>query len=205
MQQLLRITSTPAKIAIESSPARLQIHTPRPQVFIERVRKGLRINTEPVQIQISSQAMRQSILTLKSPIQLMDEYAEQGLEAAKQATINFVERGNQMADIAHGVTIAQIFKSTFIPNIETGLSFIPEHRPVISFTKSHVNIEYEPDELHIEWDIQGPQIDYIPYSVSTTMISRPSVEIEYLGGPNYFPDSPHLLEEQRKAFISNSK
>lgn len=206
VSQLIKISSTKAQISIKTTPAQVKLRTTPPQLKITRQRNGLSIKTQRSQIQISSRAMRQSIMTMKGTLQLMNEYAQKGLEAAQEATRRYVEIGNQMADIAHNVTVPQIYKSSFIPNIETAMTFIPQTGPDITFTPASVEINYTPDDLNFDWLITPVEGEYIPYNVDTSLAVKPDVEIEYIGSPVYFPpNNANVLQEQKAQFEKDSK
>ncbi|MDF2567469.1 MAG: hypothetical protein K0R90_925 [Oscillospiraceae bacterium] len=136
---------------------------------------------------------------MKSTMSLMKEHAAEGIRAAQEATAKNVEKGNAMGDVLH-TSIADIAASNFISTIETGLVFIPQEGPEVSFSDPSVEIEYTPDNLEFNWEISSPEFNYVPYDINVSVEQYPRVDIEYVGEPNYFPQNPNLLEAQLEEF-----
>lgn len=179
MSQLLRIESVQARIKIESSRAALQIKSKRAQINIERTVNGFDIKTEAAKVLISNRGLRESIDALKPPMTFMKEIADNGIQAALDATADIVEKGNAM--IKANTSIADIAASRQIHSIETAIDFIPHSGPEISVTQPVLEINYTPDKINIDAEISKPEVSYTPYELEISVLSYPEVNIEYLG------------------------
>jgi hypothetical protein len=50
-------------------------------------------------------------------------------------------------------------------------------------------MNFEMDKLNFDWNIERPQINFIPGSIEFIVKEYPSVEINYIGTPIFVPPS----------------
>jgi hypothetical protein len=190
MEQLLNIKTVPISIEIIVHKAELRYDAEFPKVEVTRDRGGLKMQAEPIQIQLDNKRMRESI-GMKGIDRLTRDYADDGIRICYQATARFVQEGNQLLDFKH-YSPADIAAQRIQRNIETVLSFLPEHGPDISWSGGTLSINYQADELNFNWDaspVGNPSFEFVPPRIEFKVKSYPKVEIEYVGKPIYCPPS----------------
>lgn len=188
MSQLLNITTIPVKIELVVDHAQLKYKSDPPTVQVSREKGGAQINSEPIKVQIDSFEMRQSI-GLKSISRVIREASSKGIAAAKQATADYCRMGNNYAN-AHSVPIGKFIaaRNNSIP--QTGLGFLPEARPEISWSGGTVEMKFQSDKLNMDWNVSNNlNFEYTPGKVKLEILQNPAVEIQYVGGPIYVPPS----------------
>lgn len=189
--QLINITTVPISIELKSSGAQLQrvSGSSIPELNISREKGGLKISSDPIRLKLDTYESKKSMGQLP-PKDIVPQAAEKGLKIAYQATVRYVNEGNQLSDTtADQNPIPNIAKQYFNRDIETMLSFIPSVGPDISWDGGTINIQYTTDELNIDWQSQRPQFEFVPPTIELSLKERPQVIIEYLGGPIYVPAS----------------
>lgn len=199
--QHLKIESVQAKIQIQTTKASLQIRSSRPKLNVHRTFNGYEINSQPARIQISNRGIRESIYAMKPALSYMRECAENGAQAALEATAEIVEEGNALA--SPHATIAGVVGSSYIPQVSTTIAFIPTEGPEITVTPPKLDIKYTPDKIDSEWELERPDVNYTPYAVNISMVSYPSVKIDCVeDGKTAL--NPDLLKKQIEIFKEDS-
>ena len=197
--QLLQITVKPAKYELEIENARLeQKRDYIPTAKVEREPLKLRIDTEQTSVRVDTYEARKSIGIMKVGDQLR-MHAERGKDAVMQQMRANVEEGAQMAQIEDGVTIGQIVSRKMLEQPSSVTVFLPSTGAEISWDPGQIQMSFNPGKLDYQWNEMENSVEYIPGSVRVKIIERPSVEIEYLGGPMYIPPSSDPEYEEKEA------
>jgi len=189
VEQLLRINSTPIDVEITINNARLSNQKQTlPKVDISRQSGGLKIEAEPIKINIDTFEMRKSI-GLKSNATLIEDFANEGMKISYQAIARIADEGDSLAD-PQGMTPAQIAASKMSRSIETVMAFLPKDGPDISWDGGKLNIHYQMDKINMDWDTNSHvSFEFIPGKVEFNIKQKPMIDIEYIGGPIYVPQS----------------
>ncbi len=186
---VLQISTTPIKLSMTSQRARLESEIPDPEVGIINHPGKLQMKSENIKVNIDTFQSRQSMgySTAKG---LMQAAAQKGMEAAQNATAQYVQIGNQMAQIQKGADIADIMKQYVVPApVMTGIKFIPSQGADISWEPAQLSREYTPAEVEFQPQADFKNSTYIPGELQINVEQFPKVEIEYIGGPLYVPPS----------------
>ncbi|NLC78847.1 MAG: hypothetical protein GX683_03880 [Ruminococcaceae bacterium] len=148
----------------------------------------MKIDTKNTEVHINSYEVRKSIglTNAKDSLEIRTQKAQQSVD---DATRNYVEMGKQMSNTADGVTIGKIVKQKMLEQPEMYTAFLPNASAEISWEPSSVSYDFTPSESNYNWQMAQNQFNYIPGSVKMTILQKASVEIEYLGGPQYVPKS----------------
>ena len=195
MDQLLQINTIPIKIDVTVNRAKLQYSSDAPKVQVSRNKGGLKLQAQPIKINIDSQRMRDSI-NMKSPNKVSQDYADDGIRISYQATAKIVQDGNQLLD-AQNISPAQLAAQQNSRSIETILSFLPSDGPEISWSDGTLNVNYTADQLNFDWEANPMTgFEFIPGSIEFVIKEMPRVDIEYVGEPLYVPASanPNYVE-----------
>lgn len=185
---LLRITSVPIKLEYNITKARLEGTNGRPRKTMKTQRAKLDIKSRNIKVQLNTDEMRKS-LGLLSNEDMIKDAAERGMKAADEATIRYVEEGNQLAKAYKGITPAQALARDNYHIPETALRFLPSVGPEISWIPNSLEMNYTPSRVDINWDNIKRSMEYIPWNIKFNVLQYPKVNIEYLGGPTYVPPS----------------
>ncbi len=188
--QLLKITTTPLQYELEVEHARLEHNTAQdvPRADVQTQPMELSIDTKNTEVHIDTYEARKSIglSNTKDSLTIRAQKAQQSVD---EATRNYVELGKQLSNTADGVTIGKIVKQKMIEQPEMYTAFLPNASAEISWEPSSVSYDFKPQESNYNWQLSENQFNYIPGSVKMTILQKASVEIEYLGGPQYVPKS----------------
>ncbi|MFA5658454.1 MAG: DUF6470 family protein [Oscillospiraceae bacterium] len=188
MDQLLSIKTIPISVEIVMQNAQLKYNNELPKVKVSRQQGGYVMQADPIKINIDMYKTRQS-LGMKSNDILIDDFATEGIKIAYQATAKYVDKGNNYAD-PQGMSVGKFEARSIQKSINTVLEFIPKERPEISWNGGTLNIQYQMDEMNMDWDVHSlANFEFIPGKVEFEIKQRPMVDIEYIGGPIYIPPS----------------
>lgn len=187
--QLLKITTTPIEYQIHTQDARLEIKSAgTPQMDTTSQPARLDIQTQDAQIRIDTTEMRSSI-GLESVPTKVRKAAQKGYEAALKATADASKRGDRLAKINTGVTIAQLAKEKMMELPTTKTVFLPTQGTNISWVPNGIDMQYKAGEFNIDWRIRQNTMDFVPGKFQMDILQYPKIEIEYLGEPRYVPPS----------------
>jgi len=112
-----------------------------------------------------------------------------GKQAISEATAQYADVGNQMAQIQKGASIPDIMYSKLLKTTASQTSNIKDFAPRISWESNELSIDYQPVKLNFEWKAPKIRAEFIPGSIEFNITQYPSIEIEYVGGMNYVPKS----------------
>lgn len=184
---VLRMTSTPIKISMTSQKARLESSLPNPQVNMVTTQGRFRMRTKNIKVNIDTFHAREST-GMRTARGLMRDSAEAGRQDAIEAMAQYAEIGNQMAQIHKGANLADImYHQKMVRNTTTGLKFIPEEGPDISWEPNSLELEYIPGEVQFTPNVDYERSNYIPGELLINVEQYPKLEIEYVGDPIYTP------------------
>lgn len=174
----IQIRQTPAKIGIETTPAKLEIRQPKPQMSQQ---------TDPAQLSIEQYKPRLTIDQSKAFAaytggtmrEMNDRLAAGYQQNFMQALAMRAEAGNQLAAIHKpGNTIAEIFGADDKPLP------LPEFRGPASMANVDVRFETSPPKIdfraakvNINVDIQPAEINYSVGGISMYLLQKNSLEI----------------------------
>lgn len=190
MRQLLEITSVPIEIEMRTSRAQLQYTRGTAELEISRDKKGLSIKSRPIQLNVDTFEMRQSIVPTAA--RSIEQSAQKGQQAAYSATAARAQEGELYLKAKFGEDVqAQISKTAISKEMfsQPGMTFIPTQGPEIDWDPGEMNIRYEMDKLNFDWKIGGGSFEFTPGDIELTVTQRPEVIIKYIGGPIYVPPS----------------
>lgn len=198
MEQLLKITTIPMKYEVQVEHPKLLMKQSQPQSEINTTPGSFNMESKNIQVKLDTYEARRS-LGCMSAADLCAEAAQQGQQAAQDATAQYVEMGNQMAQIQKGVSIPDVvYSKLFSQSPTTQMVFLPSVGPQISWDSNNLNVEYTPADLNINWKINPVDMEFVPGSYTINITQYPEVKIEYLGKPMYIPPSadPDYVEPE---------
>lgn len=121
----------------------------------------------------------------KTIAELTQEFAQQGIQDAKDAASETTEEWNELSNVVHDHRIFQevAFDKAKGQQKEYGLSFIPSQPPKISFTDSKLYMDIEPKQININWDVSTTaDIKLVREgSVHIYLSQYPSIQTYYVG------------------------
>nr|WP_325212083.1 DUF6470 family protein [uncultured Oscillibacter sp.] len=190
MRQLLEITSVPIEIEMRTSRAQLQYTRGTAELEISRDKKGLSIKSRPIQLNMDTFEMRQSIVP--SATRSIEQSAQKGQQAAYSATAARAQEGELYLKAQLGEDVqAQLAKTAISEQMysQPAMDFIPSEAPEIDWNPGEMNIRYEMDKLNFDWRINQTEFEFVPGDIEISVKQKAEVIIKYIGGPLYVPPS----------------
>lgn len=190
MRQLLEITSVPIEIEMRTSRAQLQYTRGTAELEVSRDKGGLSIKSRPIQLNMDTFEMRQSIVPTAP--RSIEQSAQKGKQAAYSATAALAQEGELYLKAQFGEDVqAQISKTALSEEMfsQPATTFIPSEGPEIDWNPGEMNIRYEMDKLNFDWRINQTEFEFIPGDIEINVKQRAEVIIKYIGGPLYVPPS----------------
>lgn len=188
---LLQITTIPISIEIKVTNAKYEYPEDRqPKVIITNTEGGYIMKAEPIKLNIDTYEARKSLgYGHMNDGDMLAQKAQEGFSLAFQGTAKVASEGNQLARGMSPSEIA-IQNARAGATVETIMEFLPKEGADITFDGGKLSIDYQMGEQEFDWDIMSQlPMEFIPGSVELIVRDRPRVEIEYTGGPIYFPAS----------------
>ncbi|MGN1090579.1 MAG: DUF6470 family protein [Huintestinicola sp.] len=189
MNQMLNISSVPINIEVNITKAELKQSTEAPTVQINKNPGGMQIKADPIKVQIDNTAVRESLgYGHKNIDTFAKDEANKGISVAYQAIATIVNEGDSLSRME--TTPPEIAASKAARTLDTVMDFLPKGSPDISWTGNTLSINYQADQLDMDWDVQPKaNLEFVPGSIEFIVNQLPKVEIEYTGEPIYFPRS----------------
>lgn len=193
MKPLLEIKTVPVAIEINITRAGFEQNADykrHPKMKMDIKEGGFEIHAEPATLKIDTYKQRASVGDGNvNPIELIKKDANNSYKIAYEGTAKIVEEGNMLERGMKAPEIAiQNARAGF--TIETVMEFLPKEGPDISYQAGKLNLNYEMDDINIDWeDIFQKPVRFIPGKIEIQLAQMPSVEINYVGDPIYFPRS----------------
>lgn len=188
---LLQITTIPISIEIKVTNAKLEFPEDRqPKVQITNTDGGYVMKADPIKVNIDTYEARKSLgYGNMNDADMMSQKAQEGFSLAFQGTARVASEGNQLARGMSASEIA-IQKARAGATVETIMEFLPKEGADITFDGGTLSIDYQMGDQEIDWEVMSQlPMEFVPGSVELIVRDRPRVEIEYTGGPIYFPAS----------------
>ncbi len=195
--QLIKISHIPLEFEMKIEHPKLEMRQAKAQVQMETQAGQLRIESENIKVRLDTYEARRSI-GLKTSGDLADELAQKGKQAASEATAQYAEIGNRMAQIHMDTTLADAVYPRLIHHRDTALVFLPSVGPKIDWEPNQLSIDFQPAKVSMDPKLVSAEITYVPGSMSIEIKQYPKVEIEYLGEPRYVPPSANPNYEEKK-------
>ncbi len=190
---LLQITTIPINIEIKVTNAKFQYPDAterQPKVNITTQNGEYVMKADPIKVNIDTYQARKSLgYGHMTDGDMMKQKAQEGWSLAFQGTAKVASEGNQLA---RGMSPAEIAiqNARAGATVETVMEYLPKEGADITFDGGTLSIDYQVGDQEIDWDtMEQLPMEFVPGSVEIIMKDRPRVEIEYIGGPIYFPRS----------------
>ncbi len=193
---LLRITTTPAQYEYQITRARLEISQKLPEVDRTVRRASLNMSLQAGRLEMDS-VRRRSDMGLKGVVDRAEYEGDQGRNAALEATGNYADIGNQLAKISKGANIPDTLWGKSMQHSKGDLVLMPVSPVNIRYIPASLQMDYQPGQMSANWDVGRAKLDFVPGSFQLNFTQYSSINIEYLGGPNYVPPSadPNFVAE----------
>ncbi|MDD4088787.1 MAG: DUF6470 family protein [Tissierellia bacterium] len=189
MEPLLEIKTIPMSLEMKINKARYEIAAINATFEMTRNKGGLQMQMKPAKLKIDTVEARYSA-GIKSAMRSVVDFAKSGVQAGYKATATYAREGNLMMDIdIMDNPIPEIAMKRFMSDVSFNLGFIPSAGPDISWDTGGISMSFTMDELDFDWNIERPQINFIPGSIEFIISEYPSVEINYIGTPIFVPPS----------------
>lgn len=191
--QLLRTTVVPAEYKLRVQHAQLKIKQDfQPVPEINASQGEMKIQTTPTTATYDGRQMRKS-LGFQNVDDIIDEAVQKGQQSISKTTQDHVQFGKEVSQPGKGVTIPELMRQKMFGEVSEknniGTVFLPQSSTDISWHPGNVDVEYNAGDMNFDWAIHPPEYTYIPGDVRLELIEHARVEVEYLGGPLYFPPS----------------
>ena len=191
MEQLLRITSTPIKYELEVEHPKLEIKREDPSASVDTKPAKLTItNMKDTSVNISTYQARKS-LGIMDFADFTAQNAAESQQALTKQIGDYVQIGNQTSQIQDGVTVGDIYRSKMMDstNYQLYTAYLPSGGADLTWNPAQLDMNYQPGDVSVDWDVSANEFNFIPGSIRMKVTQLASVNIEYLGGPLYFPPS----------------
>lgn len=198
--QLLKITSTPIKFEYNVEPAKLEMRG-RPLIPFAEVKTTQpqqKIHTENTKVNIDTYQARKSLGMYHTADAIKIE-SQKGIQNALKATGDAARLGWQISkNHQDGVNIAQLVQQKMMEQPDMVMKFLPEGGAELSWSPAVCDLSYQKGNVQHQWERPNMQYEYIPGKISMDIVQYPSVQIEYVGEPQYVPPSsaPNYEEPQ---------
>ncbi|MGF2617931.1 hypothetical protein FZC84_12880 [Rossellomorea vietnamensis] len=187
----IRLQSSPASISIQTTPGRMEIQQPPAELYIQQPKAILDIETITGKLTID-QTEAWADMNIKSVFRMAEENAQEGKQAALEATGSAAQDGDELMRIENGGgTIAsQAQRNGESPQYEFNIGWIPRHGSVkIQYAPATVNINARPQEVINNTRIQKPIIEHVSSQVDVSLKQHGTLDIDFEGlkfvGINY--------------------
>ena len=191
MEQLLRITSTPIKYELEVEHPKLEIKRENPSASVDTKPAKLTItNMKDTSVNISTYQARKS-LGIMDFADFTAQNAAESQQALTKQIGEYVQIGNQTSQIQDGVTVGDIYRSKMLDstNYQLYTAYLPSGGADLTWNPAQLDMNFQPGDVSVDWDVSANESNFIPGSIRMKVTQLASVNIEYLGGPLYFPPS----------------
>lgn len=177
----LRITTTDAKIGIQSTRGYYTMSSPKGEQTITTTKPKMTISGEPKKVIIDSYECWAE-RGFKNNIDLLSESASLGRQATLNSIARIVADGNRMADIRKRTPnpIPEIAaKNSRPPMHEFNYTVIPKSKPKITVVGGQ-SIDWQLGTTNIDYSPRKPEINYTRGKVEVYMKQHHDINIEYI-------------------------
>lgn len=189
IRPLLEIKTIPMSMEFKINKATYEIVNTNATFEVTRDKGGIQMTMKPAKLNIDTVEARYSA-GIKSAMRSVEDEAQEGIQAAYEATARYAKEGNLKLDINFmDNPIPEIAMRRFLSDVEFNIGFIPSTGPDITYEAGELSMNFEMDKLDFDWNIERPQIKFIPGSIEFIINEYPKVEINYVGTPIFVPPS----------------
>lgn len=147
----LQISLTTAQLDFDSSHAQMDIRQPQSQVEVIRHKGSVKVQSRHPRLVINGDATR-AMEGRKSTAELIDEAAQQGVQDARDAAVQYNAEGNaQAASVVRGKLARAKARLPHFRYTGVSLSYTPFQMPHFYFTDNSFTYSVEPDRLEYRW------------------------------------------------------
>ena len=182
----VRISTQPTRLATTTHSAALNMHSRQAQVQMKTTDAQVDIQQGSGELTIDCSACRAARGFL-SPEELIRDIAQKGQQAAQEATAQYVQDGNRLAQISNpGNTVAQLatdHNTSRMQPLSINLAATPP--PEISYQPAPTRVSWSPSQLRYQVqpaDIKGT---YTPGEVDTQVTQYASINIRSTQSSNF--------------------
>ncbi|MGD6804724.1 DUF6470 family protein [Rossellomorea aquimaris] len=187
----IRLQSSPTSISIQTTPGKMDIEQPPAQVDIQQPKAILDIETTPGKLTID-QTEAWADMNIKNVFRMTEENAEEGRQAALEATGSTAQDGDELMMIENGggAIASQAKRNGESPIYEFNIGWIPRLGSVkIQYDPASVKIDARPQEVINNTRVQKPTIEHVPSQVDISLKQHGTLDIDFEGlkfvGINY--------------------
>ncbi len=174
----IQIRQSPGKIAIETTPAQLNLQQPGPTVDMKQIKPEQHFSTTPGNLEIN-QDKAWDALGFANNLEMMSRIYTKASDIALQGIARIVENGNRMAAIHLGgnpiADMAWEWRHSFPEMDVQGPSSFDNVD--LSYTPSKVNIDTTPGRVELNVQVNRPVAEYQRGNVNIYVSQFPNLEI----------------------------
>lgn len=185
---LLEYVNTPVRYELKMQPASLKIRQQHLKGSSQTNQGEFRIQQRHVKVRTDTVEMFNS-LGFKTGLEITNDAAQRGKQAAAEATIAYSDIGNSLKNIHKGANIPDTLFSQYMQHSQGNLVLLPLSPTEISWTPGDVQMQYTPTEQSFRWEGAKTEMEFVPGSFSLDILQHPSISFRYLGEPIYVPPS----------------
>lgn len=177
---MLSITSTPGRIGMQTTHARLDTSTYGGELNISTRKPKVEINGSFPTIEIDNAATKREF-GYRSIGDIISEGADYGKQQARAALIRIVEDGNRMMNIKRGVPDAipeLAIKNSQAPPVSVEVELAGKSRPKTTVVGGY-KIDFQPGVVSIDYNPRKIEAQYTPGKVEVYMQQYPDINYEY--------------------------
>lgn len=201
IEPLLEIKTIPMSFELKINKARYEIATTDATFELKRDKGGIQMQMKPTRLNIDTVEARYSA-GIKSAMRSVVDNAKKGVQAAYEATAAYAREGSLMLDVdIMDNPIPEIAMRKFFSDVDFNLGFAPGVGPDISWDIGGISMSFEMDKLDFDWNIERPQIEFIPGSIEVIVKEYPRIEVNYIGTPIYIPPSANPDYKEIDTFV----
>jgi Family of unknown function (DUF6470) len=178
----IRLESTFAKIAIDTTPPMLEIEQSPVELDLQQPPAEIKIETTPFKLTID-QTKAWEDMDLKHIFRRIEEFAQQGYEDWLEGIARVSRQGDELMRIEDGGNpiAEQAKENSEDPMYELNVGWVPSHFSVkTNFEPAKVHIDVKVNKPIINTKINKPIISYTPGKVTIELAQRNSLKIDFV-------------------------
>ncbi|OQP01864.1 hypothetical protein IC801_07180 [Geobacillus sp. 44B] len=178
----IRLQSTFAKIAIETTPPVQEIKQPPAELDLRQPPAEMKIETTPAKLTID-QTKAWEDMNLKSIFRLIEEFAQKGYEDWLEGIARVSRQGDELMRIEDGGNPIpdQAKENSEEPMYDFNIGWIPSLFSVkTNFEPAKVHIDVKVHQPIIRTKTNKPMIHYTPGKVAIDLAQRNSLKIDFV-------------------------
>lgn len=188
MRPLLEITTVKPQYEYNVSHAKLQISQEQPRVNRTTQRASLNMRQQAGRFEMNS-VRRRSDMGFKGVVDQARYQGDLGRKAASEATGNYADIGNQLAQIHYDTNIPDTLYGKSMIHNQGNLVLVPVSPVDIHYIPASLAADFQPGSMQSDWNIGKARLDFVPPEFGLNFTQYASIEFSYTGGPIYVPPS----------------